>query len=145
MTEIRTNVIEDASMKRINADDGKVYVILDHTRVLVIESEEPTSQVMDADDDDTYGDVEAARFVIDGETDLWVELDNGAWAFCGFDRLIRNMKELNWAVNEQDVTCRSSWQNIADLHEGIKCHGYVRRNDFSVILEEYDGEPDSSW
>lgn len=144
MTEIKTSVIEDARMKRINADDGKVYVILDHTRVLVIESEEPTSQVMDADDD-TYGDVEAARFVIDGETDLWVETDNGVWAFCGFNRFIRNMKELNWAVNEQDVTCRSSWHNIADLHEGIKCHGYVRRNDFSVILEEYDGEPDSSW
>lgn len=143
MPEIKTSVIEDAHMKRINADDGKVYIVLDHARVMVIESEEPPSPV--TDDDDTCGDVEAARFVIDGETDLWVETDDGVWAFCGFDRVIRNMTELNWAVNEMDVTCRSSWQGIAEVHEGIKSHGYVRRDDFSVILEEYDGEPDSSW
>lgn len=142
MTEIRTSVIEDAYMKRIDGSDGKVYVILDHVKVMVIEPEEPLSQLTD---DEPLDDEQIARFVIDGEDDLWVEMDNGKWTFCGFNRFIRNMKELNWALNEQDVICRSSWQSIADLHEGIKCHGYVRRNDFSVILEEYDGEPDSSW
>lgn len=142
MTEIRTSIIEDAYMKRIDGNDGKVYVILDHVKVMVIEPEEPLSQLTD---DEPLDDEQIARFVIDGEDDLWVETDDGVWAFCGFDRVIRNMTELNWAVNEMGVTCRSSWQGIAEVHEGIKSHGYVRRDDFSVILEEYDGEPDSSW
>ena len=142
MTEIKTSVIADAHMHRITSDDGKVYVILDHARVLMIESEEPTNQVTD---DDTFDDVATARFVIDGENDLWVESDDGMWAFCGFYRSIRNMTELNWAVNEQDVTCRSSWQGIAEMHEGIKFHGHILRDDFSVFHEEYCGEPDSSW
>lgn len=142
MTEIRTSVIEDAHMKRINADDGKVYVILDHARVMVIESEEPPSQLMD---DEPIGDEQTARFVIDGENDLWVELDNGMWAFCGFSNEIRNMEELSYMANMRDVTCRNLWQSIADMHAGIKSHGYILRDDFSVFLEEYDGEPDSSW
>ena len=143
MIEIRTSVIEDAHMKRINADDGKVYVILDHAKVMVIEPEETTSQLMESEPID---DVQTARFVIDGENDLWVELDNGMWAFCGFHRSTRNMAELDYAVSEQDVTCYPSpWQNIADRHEGIKSHGYILRDDFSVFLEEYRGEPDSSW
>lgn len=142
MTEIRTSVIEDAHMKRINADDGKVYVILDHARVMVIESEGPTSQLTD---DEPLDDDQIARFVVDGERDLWVELDNGTWAFCGSLRPLRDMTELNYAVSEQAVTCQSSWQSIASKYGGIESHGYIRRDDFSVILEEYDGEPDSSW
>lgn len=142
MTEIRTSVIEDAHMKRINADDGKVYVILDHAKVMVIESEEPPSQLMESEPID---DEQTARFVIDGENDLWVELDNGMWAFCGFSSEIQNMEELSYMANMRDVTCRNLWQSIADMHEGIKSHGYILRDDFSVFLEEYDGEPDSSW
>jgi len=142
MIEIRTSIIEDAHMKRINADDGKVYVILDHAKVLMIESEEPTSQVTD---DEPLDDDQIARFVVDGENDLWVELDNGMWAFCGFSSEIQNMEELSYMANIREVTCRNLWQSIADKHEGIKSHGYILRDDFSVILEEYDGEPDASW
>ena len=143
MTEIRTSVIEDAYMKRIDGNDGKVYVILDHTKVMVIEPEEPTSQLMD---DEPIDDEQTARFVIDGENDLWVELDNGSWAFCGFHRSIRNMTELEYAVSENRDTCyHNSWQMIASRYEGIKSHGFILRDDFSVFLEEYRGEPDSSW
>lgn len=140
MTEIRTSVIEDAHMKRINADDGKVYVILDHARVLIIESEEPASQVTD---DEPLDDDQIARFVVDGERDLWVETDNGMWAFCGSSRPLRDMTELNYAVSEQAVTCQGSWQSIADKYGGIVTHGYLRRDDFSAVLEEYYGEPDT--
>lgn len=143
MTEIKTSVIEDAYMKRIDGNDGKVYVILDHVKVMVIEPEEPSSQLVD---DEPLDDEQIARFVIDGEDDLWVELDNGKWTFCGYHRPISNMTELEYAVSEQTVTCyRDTWQTIADKYEGIKSHGYILRDDFSVILEEYDGEPDSSW
>ncbi len=143
MVEIRTSVIEDAHMKRINADDGKVYVILDHAKVMMIEPEEPTSQLMESEPID---DEQTARFVIDGENDLWVELDNGMWAFCGFSRRFRSMAELDYAARVKEVTCyRGSWQSIADMHEGIETHGYILRDDFSVFLEEYRGEPDSSW
>lgn len=145
MIEIRTSVIEDAHMKRINAGDGTVYIILDHAKVMVIESEEPTSQLTD---DEPHDDVQTARFVVDGESDLWVELDNGMWAFCGSSRSFRDMTELGYSVSEQseqNVTCRSSWQLIADMHEGIESHGYILRDDFSVFHEEYYGEPDSSW
>jgi len=143
MTEIKTSVIEDAHMKRIDGSDGKVYIILDHVKVMVIEPEEPLSQLTD---DEPLDDEQIARFVVDGEDDLWVEMDNGKWTFCGYHRPIRNMTELEYAVSEQTVTCyRDTWQTIADKYEGIKSHGYIHRDDFSVILEEYDGEPDSSW
>lgn len=143
MAEIRTSVIEDAHMKRINADDGKVYVILDHAKVMVIESEESPSQLMEREPID---DEQVARFVIDGENDLWVEMDNGRWAFCGFSRPFRNMAELDYAASIKEVTChRGSWQAIADTHEGIETYGYILRDNFNVFLEEHDGEPDSSW
>ena len=140
MTEIKTSVIEDAHMKRIDGDDGKVYVILDHVKVMVIESEEPPSQLAD---DEPLDDDSIARFVVDGERDLWVESDNGTWAFCGSLRPLRDMKELDYAVSEQATTCQSSWQSIADKYGGIVTHGYLRRDDFSDVLEEYYGEPDT--
>lgn len=140
MTEIKTSVIEDAHMKRIDGNDGKVYVILDHAKVMVIESEEPSSQLAD---DEPLDDDSIARFVVDGERDLWVELDNGTWAFCGSLNPLRDMTELSYAVSEQAVTCQSSWQSIADKHGGIMTHGYLRRDDFNDVLEEYYGEPDT--
>lgn len=140
MTEIKTSVIEDAYMKRIDGNDGKVYVILDHVKVMVMESEEPPSQLAD---DKPLDDDSIARFVVDGERDMWVELDNGTWAFYGSLNPLRDMTELNYAVSEQVVTCKSSWQSIADKHGGIMTHGYLRRDNFNDVLEEYYGEPDT--